>query len=559
MNRQFPKTALPAVLAGLLLAGCATGPRAEKNTRPLAAKSGEEALERRVRAIAHFAAGISAELNDEDTEALEHYLTSAAADPGHEVLVLELARRFLQNQQAIKAVELLSKATASPRATGKMFAWLGRACAEAGKTDLAVKADLAAISRSPDLLLGYRNLFTIYQENRQPDQALKVLDEAAGRASEDPEFWLELAELYSSYQQLHPDQSQSIKPKVVAALDRAAALKPQSLLLTQKLADGYKLMGEFSRAEPLYLELLDRFPALPGTREKLADIYLRTARKDKAAEQLEAISRDNPRNEQAYYYLGNIASQEKRLSDAEDYFEQALTLKPEFEPVYYRLAEVKINLNKPKDALGLLDSARARFKRNFVLEFLTAVAYARLKEYAEAVRHFTEAEVIARAGEPDSLSYLFYFQSGSAFERNRNYAEAEKQFRKCLDLFPQFAEAMNYLGYMWADRGENLEEARRLIEKAVELEPANPAFLDSMGWVLFKLKQPREALGWLQKAVQHAKEPDPTLYDHLGDIYGDLRQLDKARDAWRKSLDLEPNDQVKQKLSATPGGAGPAE
>jgi len=474
-------------------------------------------------------------------------------------LVLELARRFLQNQQAIKAVELLSKATASPRATGKMFAWLGRACAEAGKTDLAVKADLAAISRSPDLLLGYRNLFTIYQENRQPDQALKVLDEAAGRASEDPEFWLELAELYSSYQQLHPDQSQSIKPKVVAALDRAAALKPQSLLLTQKLADGYKLMGEFSRAEPLYLELLDRFPALPGTREKLADIYLRTARKDKAAEQLEAISRDNPRNEQAYYYLGNIASQEKRLSDAEDYFEQALTLKPEFEPVYYRLAEVKINLNKPKDALGLLDSARARFKRNFVLEFLTAVAYARLKEYAEAVRHFTEAEVIARAGEPDSLSYLFYFQSGSAFERNRNYAEAEKQFRKCLDLFPQFAEAMNYLGYMWADRGENLEEARRLIEKAVELEPANPAFLDSMGWVLFKLKQPREALGWLQKAVQHAKEPDPTLYDHLGDIYCDLRQLDKARDAWRKSLDLEPNDQVKQKLSATPGGAGPAE
>ena len=559
MNRQLPKTALPAVLAGLLLAGCATGPRAEKNTRPLAAKSGEEALERRVRAIAHFAAGISAELNDEDTEALEHYLTSAAADPGHEVLVLELARRFLQNQQAIKAVELLSKATASPRATGKMFAWLGRACAEAGKTDLAVKADLAAISRSPDLLLGYRNLFTIYQENRQPDQALKVLDEAAGRASEDPEFWLELAELYSSYQQLHPDQSQSIKPKVVAALDRAAALKPQSLLLTQKLADGYKLMGEFSRAEPLYLELLDRFPALPGTREKLADIYLRTARKDKAAEQLEAISRDNPRNEQAYYYLGNIASQEKRLSDAEDYFEQALTLKPEFEPVYYRLAEVKINLNKPKDALGLLDSARARFKRNFVLEFLTAVAYARLKEYAEAVRHFTEAEVIARAGEPDSLSYLFYFQSGSAFERNRNYAEAEKQFRKCLDLFPQFAEAMNYLGYMWADRGENLEEARRLIEKAVELEPANPAFLDSMGWVLFKLKQPHEALGWLQKAVQHAKEPDPTLYDHLGDIYGDLRQLDKARDAWRKSLDLEPNDQVKQKLSATPAGAGPAE
>ena len=160
---------------------------------------------------------------------------------------------------------------------------------------------------------------------------------------------------------------------------------------------------------------------------------------------------------------------------------------------------------------------------------------------------------------PSSETTSSSFHSGSAFERHGDYAEAEKYFRKCLELSPRFAEAMNYLGYMWAERGEKLDEAKKLIEKAVELEPQNAAFLDSMGWVLFKLKQPREALGWLQKAVQHAKEPDPTLYDHLGDIYCDLRQLDKARDAWRKSLDLEPNDQVKQKLSATPGGAGPAE
>src|SRR2546430_2988437 len=456
MNRSLQGLAVIAILGGAWLSGCASGPRAEKSAgRPgesfakerrskPASETSEESAERRVRAIAHFGAGISAELNDDDTAALEHYLKSAAADPGQEALVLELARRFLQNKQVDQAIDLLAKATGSPSASGKLLAWLGLAYAEAGKTDLAIQADQAAIKQSPDLLMGYRNLSAIYQESRQPGEALKVLDDAGGRSSGDPQFWIELGELYANYSQLHPEESQSLKLKVVATLNRAAALKPENLLVIQRLADGYKSAGEFARAEEYYLELLDRFPALPGTREKLADIYLRTGKKDKAAEQLAAISRDNPRNEQAYYYLGNIAYQEKRFSDAEDYFEQALTLKPEFEPVYYRLAEVKINLNKPKDALGLLDSARARFKRNFVLEFLTAVAYARLKEYSEAVRHFTEAEVIARAGEPDSLSYLFYFQSGSAFERNRNYAEAEKQFRKCLDLFPQFAEAMNY-------------------------------------------------------------------------------------------------------------------
>ena len=571
MNRRLYSWAIRVLLVGALLPGCATGPRMEKRARRTGesavrkesskpgGETGEETLEHRVRAIAHFGAGISAELNDDDGAALEHYLKSAANDPGHEALVLELARRFLQSKQADKAIDLLAKATASPRASGKMFAWLGLACAEAGKTDQAIQADQAAIRRSPELLMGYRNLFAVYQENRQPIEALKVLDAAAGQSSEDAEFWVELGELYVNYSQLHPEENPGVKPRAVAALERAAGLKPENLLVIQKLADDFKLAGEFSRAEAYYLELLDRFPALPGTREKLADIYLRTGKKDKAAEQLEAISRDNPRNEQAYYFLGNIAYQEKRFSDAADYFQQALTLKPEFEPVYYRLADVKISLNKPGDALELLDKARARFKKNFLMEFLTGVAHARARKYGEAIRHFTEAEVIAKAGEPDSLTYIFYFQFGSTLERHGDYTEAEKYFRQCLELSPSFSEAMNYLGYMWADRGEKLDEAKKLIERAVELEPKNAAYLDSMGWVLFKLKQPRAALEWLQKALQQSEQPDPTLYDHLGDIHGALKEFDKARDAWRKSIELEPNDQVKKKLEIAPAGTGPAE
>ncbi|HXT39838.1 MAG TPA: tetratricopeptide repeat protein [Candidatus Angelobacter sp.] len=565
MNRRFHIVAVLAVLVGASLPGCATRPGAQKSRNPSTAQrtakkdveTGEESTDQRIKAIAHFASGISAELNDDDDAALDHYLKAAAADPGHEVLVLELARRFLQAKQPDKAIDLLVKVTASPRASGRIFAWLGRAYAEAGKTELAVKADQAAISKAPDSLPGYRNLFLIHQESRQPAEALKVLDAAARQSSDDPEFWVELGGLYATYLQLHPDESQGLKPKIIGALDRAAALKPQNLLLIQKLADGYKQSGELTKAEGFYLELLDRFPALPGTRENLADIYLRDGRKDKAAEQLEAISRDNPRNPQAYYYLGNIAYQEKRFADAADYFEKALALKPEFEPVYYRLADVQISLNKPRDALSLLDKARARFKQNFLLEFLTGVAHARAKEYGEAIKHYTEAEVIARAGEPDSLTYVFYFQCGSAFERHGDSAEAEKYFRKCLELSPNFSEAMNYLGYMWADRGENLDEAKKLIGRALELEPKNPAYLDSMGWVLFKLRQPRGALGWLQQAVQQSKEPDPTLYDHLGDIYAGLKQLDKARDAWRKSVELEPNEQVKRKLDTARTGTPP--
>jgi len=571
MNHNTHGCAAAFLLLAAVLSGCAIRPLAEKEAaksrgrlahKAVAERSDEfsnEAMEHRVKALAHFAAGISAELNEEENAALEHYLKSAAADPGHEVLVLELARRFLQSRQPDKAIDLLTRVTASPQATGRMFAWLGRAYTEAGKTEQAIKANSAAIKKSPELSMAYRNLLELYQQGRQPKEAMRVLDEAAAHPSSNAEFWVDLAGLYTLYNQLHPDEAETTKPKIIAALDRAAALKPQDLSLIQKLADGYRSLGEYAKAEAHYLELLERYPALPGLRDKLADIYLRTDRKDKAAEQLEALSRDNPSNEQAYYFLGNIAYQERRLTDAVDYFERALMLKPEFEPVYYRLAELKLGLNKPQEALELLNKARSRFRKSYALEFLTAAAYAGAKDYAEAVNHYTEAEVIAKASEPASLTHLFYFRFGAALERRGDYAEAEKYFRQCLELSPNFAEAMNYLGYMWAERGTNLDEAKKLIEKAVALEPDNAAYLDSLGWVLFKQRQPQEALDWLQKAVQQADQPDPTLYDHLGDIYAELKAFDKAREAWRRSVQLEPNDQVKKKLETTPAGTQPTE
>jgi len=559
MNRIAQRRLVALVFLVALLSGCATKPLPEKATgksgsrfaHKAAGRSDElsnEGMEHRIKALAHFAAGISAELNEEEDAALEHYVKSAAADPGHEVLVIELARRFLQSRQPDKAIDLLTRITASPQATGNMFAWLGRAYADAGKMEQAIKANAAALKRAPELLMAYRNLVELYQQDRQPKEAARVLDEAATQSSSDPEYWVDLAGLLTYYNQLHPEEAETTKPKIIAALDRAAGLEPKDISLIQKLADSYRLMGEFTKAEGYYLELLKRFPTLPGLRDKLADIYLRTDRKDKAAEQLEALSRDNPSNEQAYYFLGNMAYQERRLNDAVDYFERALMLKPELEPVYYRLAELKLALNKPREALELMEKARGRFRRGFALESLTAAAYAGAKEYAEAVKHYTEAEVIAKASEPASLTHLFYYRFGSALERRGDYAEAEKCFRQCLEIAPNFAEAMNYLGYMWAERGNNLDEAKKLIEKAVALEPDNAAYLDSLGWVLFKQHQWSEALEWLQKAVQQADQPDPTLYDHLGDAYAGMKVFDKAREAWRKSVQLEPNDEVKKKL-----------
>jgi len=153
-----------------------------------------------------------------------------------------------------------------------------------------------------------------------------------------------------------------------------------------------------------------------------------------------------------------------------------------------------------------------------------------------------------RPDESMRIAPIAHITVGAAYERKGDYAQAEKEFEKCLQLAPDFSEALNYLGYMWAEHGWHLSKARDLIEKALKLEPKNAAYLDSLGWVLFKSDQAKEALEYLLKAVELSEEPDATLYEHLGDIYAALNQPDKARDAWQKSLTVEPNEQVKKKM-----------
>jgi tetratricopeptide (TPR) repeat protein len=230
-----------------------------------------------------------------------------------------------------------------------------------------------------------------------------------------------------------------------------------------------------------------------------------------------------------------------------------MVLDPDFEPVYYDLASAQLGDDKARQSLETLNQARQKFQPSFMLEYLYGITYSRLRDFTNAVNHFHAADILAPARETNRLSD-FYFQFGATCERKGDYASAERYFEKCLQLSPDFDEALNYLGFMWADRGEKLDRARELIEKAVKIEPDNPAYLDSMGWVLYKLHQPKEALDWILKAIKTDQEEDATVYDHLGDIYAALGQMDKARQAWSKSLKLEPNDQVRKKLgpAATP-------
>jgi tetratricopeptide (TPR) repeat protein len=545
----------------LLVAGCGTAPArkggAQKETAATAVKrerADDRSAERRAEAHAHYAAGVICEMNNEPPAAMDEYYQAAVLDPGDEGLVLDVSRHLLQSKQPERALEVVKRAAAQPGASGQIYARLGLIYSQLGKPDQAAAANRDAISKSPGSLTGYQNLFLSYMRNKQPQEALGVLDEAARQRDVDADFLINVAELYASVGAQVSAQKDSAKAKSLAALNRAMKLGPATPLVRLKLADGFNLLGESAKAAELYLEVLKHPPDLPLVEERvranLTDIYLRGSDHKRATEQLEAILRDDPTNPQAHYYVGRLLLEDKKPAEAADHFSKTILLNPGLESGYYFLALAQIDLNKTTEALATLDKARQKFAQSFALEFYTGLAYSRQKAYDEALRHLVTAEVIAKATDPSQLNEGFYFQLGATCERKRDLAQAEQYFEKSLKLAPNFAEAMNYLGYMWAEHGTNLVQARELIEKAVKAEPKNSAYLDSLAWVLFQQNLPKEALPYALKAAEFSEQPDATLYDHLGDIYAALKQPEQAREAWRKSVSLEPNEEIRKKLEA---------
>lgn len=161
-----------------------------------------------------------------------------------------------------------------------------------------------------------------------------------------------------------------------------------------------------------------------------------------------------------------------------------------------------------------------------------AQIYDKAKNYPEMAKMLDEAEKLS-TGNDDKEAVIF--MRGAMYERMKNYTEAEAEFRKALAINPDNASALNYLGYMLADRGVRLEEARDLIAKAVDRDPKNGAYLDSLGWVLFRLNKLPEAEAKLLEALELMSR-DPTVHDHLGDVYFHEGKIREAIAQWQSSL-----------------------
>ncbi len=184
------------------------------------------------------------------------------------------------------------------------------------------------------------------------------------------------------------------------------------------------------------------------------------------------------------------------------------------------------------------------------VQLALANIYLRLKRYDDAAAEIDKADATSK-GSREKL-FIYYMRAEIA-EHRKDFDGAEAELRKALTVDPDDPTILNYLGYMNADRGVKLNESLKQIQKAVDLDPQNYAFLDSLGWVYFKLGQYTQATLNLQKAVERSST-DPTVHDHLGQVYEKTGKLKLAVTQWERSMaeyskslpaDADPEDVAK--------------
>jgi tetratricopeptide (TPR) repeat protein len=522
-------------------------------------------------AFAHFVEGMAFEENGEMDRALEAYRKVLNVEPGQSQLAARVAGLLIQQDDFPQAIDVLKDAIKANPNNAEPYQQLAFIYLKyLKKTDQAIDYANRAIALNPGDVEGYQRLVEIEVAARQEKKALEVLDRAAKVRSNDPAFWMRLGKLYmailfKSDAQPKPDELKKTNEIFKKAADHAG----DDPAVLKDIADYYAASQQLKEAIPLYLRVLELQPDDANAREKLATGFILTNQREKAVEMLEQIIKEHPEKYQSYDLLAQVLDDEarslqraNRIEEAKAMFakvaanyEQSLLINPNHPSTYLHLAELLLGPLRDADrAVKLLTEARRRFPGAPEIVYYQAIAQREAKQSQQAVATFEEALHEAQIDEDDDvINAKFYFNYGAAAEQAGLYEKAADLLRKSISLDPaNSAEAYNYIGYMWADHNMNLDEAEAMIRRALESEPNNASYMDSLGWVEFRKGKFDQALNDLLRAAKTVERDDPVVFEHIGDTYLKLNRVPEALDAWQKALALDPkNKTLTDKIEST--------
>ena len=445
-------------------------------------------------------AGINASLG-KTANAVKYLEKKIAESPDDISSKVALAVVHLRSGSAGEAIALLENA---PSSSTHQFVYdkyfLGRSYIAAGDYQKAAEIFEVLFNARPDQSIAFDNLCWTYRMTGQWDKAI---------------------DLYKKYLAINPADL-NIQVALENTLSEQESGKPVEELREGILKD---LPEEIN-----YRFFLGMTKWQGG--EMMRDMNLI----QEALAQFQLVRAAEPDNQTVISYIASIFENLNLLNEAVSAWKQIKSSSDdEAKSVNLKIADLYDRMGKYDMSLKHAGIAVKLDPDDPELVFLTAFMHGKLKQYDKAVNALNTALDM----NPNNPKY--YFHLGVTYEKMGKYGLCIEAMKKAIALNPNHSNALNYLGYIYAEQDINLDEAEKYLLLALELEPNNGYFIDSLGWVYYKKKMYEEALEQLTTAVRNIT-PDPTVLEHLGDVYYALERMEEAARSYQRSLDAKVYD-----------------
>jgi tetratricopeptide (TPR) repeat protein len=457
------------------------------------------------------------------------------AEPNHlEALILS-GNIYQTQQQFDQAKSAYKSVIAIAPDQERVYLLLGGIYMDTGETDSALEIYEQLVAHSPESFAGHFFIGKLYKEKGMPEAAEREFEKALILEPELEEARFELIDIYKK--QNKPDRIIEIYQEIIQQ-------NPQNTQATMELGYFYLQQGQADEGDRLLMQLGLKSRQDADVMRKIIQFYIDPKKYEAAIVIMKSMLKSVPHSSDIHYLTGVAYDGLKEKETAIHHFKMVKPGSRFYENAVVQTSVLYQEQGKTNEAIDYIKGVIEQAPKN--PEFMLY-----LGSFYEELKAFEDAEAILKQGlDIDPNHIRLHFRLGVVYDKWGNKDKSIEQMQTVIRLDPQNANALNYLGYTYADMGENLDEAERLIKEALKYKPDDGYITDSLGWVYYKKGRFREALKYLEKAVDLTKD-DPIILEHLGDAYRKLKDPENALKYYRRSLmkKTEGKEALEKKIS----------